>query len=136
VADHVDAITRSKIMKAVPTKNTSLEIKVRKLLTHMGFRYRLHRRDLPGTPDIVFPGRKKAIFVNGCFWHQHSGCHRGRPPNSRAEFWGPKLARNVANDTKNLRLLMDLQWRVLVVWECQSKDLPALKEDLMRFLSA
>ncbi len=136
MADHVDAVTRSKIMKAVPTKNTSLEVKIRKLLTQMGFRYRLHRKDLPGTPDIVFPGRKKAIFVNGCFWHQHSACSLGRPPKSRPEYWIPKLARNVANDERNLISLTNLDWQVLVVWGCQSKDLPGLKDALMRFLSA
>lgn len=136
MADHVDSITRSKIMKAVPTKNTSLEMTVRKLLTKRGYRYRLHRKDLPGTPDIVFPGRKKVIFVNGCFWHQHSECSRGRPPKSRSDYWVPKLARNVSNDAKNLSSLADLRWQTYVIWECQSKDILALDEALMRFLSA
>lgn len=135
MADRVNPATRSKIMSAVPTKNTSLELTVRKLLTKRGYRYRLHRKDLPGTPDIVFPGRKKAIFVNGCFWHQHPGCIKARPPKSRQEYWVPKLGRNAANDERNQRALEALSWQVLVIWQCESKDASALDDTLVRFLA-
>jgi DNA mismatch endonuclease, patch repair protein len=98
MADHVSVINRSRIMRSVPTKNTSTEMAVRSLLTRLGWRYRLHRKDLPGTPDIVFPGKKKVIFVNGCFWHGHKECPKARLPRSRPEYWTPKIARNTQKD--------------------------------------
>jgi len=99
----------------------------------MGYRFRLHRKDLPGTPDIVLPIRRTAIFVHGCFWHAH-GCKIGRPPKSRPEFWGPKLARNRERDQANLDALGAAGWNVATVWQCETKDLEALRERLVNFL--
>ncbi len=125
---------RSWIMRQVKSKNTSPELRVRSLLHGMGYRFRLHRRDLPGAPDIVFPGRKKAIFVHGCFWHGHS-CPRGsRLPKSNAEYWKKKIARNKERDQRHIEDLFDLGWETLVVWECEVKDTDSLRERLKRFL--
>lgn len=112
---------RGRLMARIKSKNTAPEIAVRKMLWGMGLRYRLHANDLPGTPDIVFRTRKKAIFVNGCFWHQHPGCMRNRLPMTRQEFWHKKLARNIERDEENYRLLRRNGYRILVIWECQLK---------------
>lgn len=104
------------------------------MLHASGYRYRLHRNDLPGKPDIVFPSRKKAIFVHGCFWHGHS-CKRGaRVPKTNQEYWVRKISRNVERDKAHLARLTELGWAVLIVWECEIKDLVRLKETLTRFL--
>lgn len=121
-------------MRAVPTKDTAPERAVRSLLTRNGYRYRLHRRDLPGTPDIVFPGRRKVIFVNGCFWHGHIGCPKGRAPKSRPEYWIPKIARNIEKDQWNLAELAQLGWRALTVWQCELRQPPLLEKKLTKFL--
>lgn len=134
VTDHVSKARRSLIMRAVPTKDTTPERAVRSLLTRNGYRYRLHRKDLPGTPDIVFMGRRKAIFVNGCFWHGHAGCTKGRPPRSRPEYWIPKIARNIENDQRNLVELAKLGWRVLTVWQCELRQSLLLEKKLIKFL--
>ena len=115
-------------------KDTKPELTLRRALHGMGYRFRLHRRDLPGTPDIVLPRHRAAIQVHGCFWHQHLGCDRAHMPKSRQEYWGPKLARNVARDRDNERRLVEAGWRVLVVWECETGRLPELKERLDRFV--
>lgn len=120
-------------MGRIGSKNTAPELVVRRLLHSLGYRFRLHRKDLPGTPDIVLPGRRKAIFVHGCFWHAH-GCRIGRPPKSRPEFWEPKLARNRARDEGNSRDLEEAGWDVLTVWQCETKDKAALSELLEKFL--
>src|ERR1700722_1374627 len=120
--DRLTSERRSRLMRAGPTTKTAPELAIRSLLFRMGFRYRLHRRDLPGTPDIVFPGRKKAIFVNGCFWHGHSGCPKGRPPKSRPEYWLNKIERNAQNDLINIEKLDGLGWKTLTVWQCELKD--------------
>jgi DNA mismatch endonuclease (patch repair protein) len=120
-------------MGRIGSKNTAPELIVRRLLHSLGYRFRLHRKDLPGTPDIVLPGRRKAIFVHGCFWHAHS-CRIGRPPKSRPEFWEPKLARNRARDEENSRDLEEAGWDVLTVWQCETKDKVALSELLEKFL--
>jgi DNA mismatch endonuclease, patch repair protein len=120
-------------MQAVKTKDTGPEIAVRRLLHRLGYRYRLHRKDLPGRPDIVFPGRKKAIFVHGCFWHAHD-CAKGRAPKSRLEYWGPKLARNVARDAENVAALRTLGWTILTVWQCELHETKALERRLRTFL--
>ena len=99
----------------------------------MGFGYRLHRRDLPGSPDLVFAGRKKVIFVHGCFWHQHA-CARGKRPSSNRRFWNSKLDANVQRDKRNIAALKDDNWQVLVVWECETKDRTKLSERLEEFL--
>jgi len=108
-------------MAAIRGKNTRPEITVRRILHGLGYRFRLHSAALPGKPDIVLPKHKCVVFVNGCFWHQHSQavCPLSRRPKSRLEYWGPKLERNRKRDTENQRKLRRIGWRVLVIWECQ-----------------
>ena len=125
---------RSALMARIGSKDTKPELTVRKLLHGLGYRYRLHRRDLPGTPDICFPGRKKTIFVHGCFWHRH-GCRRTTTPGTRTSYWTQKFDRNVVRDQRNLTDLGELGWQTLVVWECEVADLPTLTERLVAFLS-
>lgn len=107
---------------------------VRRLLFSLGYRYRLHDRGLPGSPDIVFRGVKKAIFVHGCFWHRHEGCPLARMPKSRLEFWGPKLDGNRERDARKLLQLQSQGWDALVIWECELKDLNLLEKKLNGFL--
>jgi DNA mismatch endonuclease (patch repair protein) len=102
----------------------------------MGYRFRLHRKDLPGKPDLVFPGLRKVIFVHGCFWHQHRGCREGRIPRSRADYWVPKLTNNQARDQQNLNALEEAGWEALVIWECEIADDPALPSRVSNFLGA
>lgn len=126
---------RRRTMRAVKGRDTATEMTVRRLAHSLGFRYRLHRRDLPGTPDLVFPARRAVVFVHGCFWHQHH-CPRGsRLPKTRRDYWEPKLRRNQHRDRRNQRLLGEMGWRVLVVWECQVTDNPSLATALQRFLA-
>lgn len=106
-------------MRANKGRNTSPEIIVRRMLHAMGYRFRLHRRDLPGSPDVVLPGRRVAIQVHGCFWHQHEGCRRATLPKTRRDYWLPKLMANKARDHDAERRLADLGWHVEVVWECE-----------------
>jgi DNA mismatch endonuclease, patch repair protein len=125
---------RSRTMRAVKSKDTTPEMIVRRLVHSLGYRYRLHRRDLPGCPDLVFGPRRKIIFVHGCFWHQHD-CPRGaRSPKSNQDYWVPKLQRNRCRDEENLILLAELNWRVLVIWECETKDRKALGARINLFL--
>ena len=121
-------------MARVGGKNTKPEVVVRRLLHALGFRFRLHRRDLPGSPDIVLPKYCAAIQVHGCFWHQHEGCRYGKLPHSRPEYWLPKLARNVERDAESLAKLEVLGWRVLVIWECETRDADTLRGRLSEFL--
>ncbi|GAA0774982.1 DNA mismatch endonuclease Vsr [Roseibium denhamense] len=127
---------RSKNMAAIRSKGMKPEMVVRRLVHSMGFRYRLHRKDLPGKPDLVFGPRKKAILVHGCFWHQHPDpdCKDGRMPKSRLDYWGPKLERNRLRDLENIQSLNKLGWSVLVVWECETRNLAGLKLRLASFL--
>jgi len=113
------SMSRSENMARIRSKNTGLELHVRNAIYQMGYRYRLHVRELPGKPDIVFPGRRKVIFVHGCFWHQHSGCREGRVPTSRRDYWVPKLERTVARDAAHIDQLRNAGWEVLVLWECE-----------------
>ncbi len=125
---------RSAVMRAVPGKDSAAELKVRRLLTAMGLRYRLHRRELPGSPDIVFARRKLALFVHGCFWHGHD-CRRGaRVPKANAAYWTGKIARNRARDAAAQTALATLGWRAEVVWECTLKDEAALQARLKGLL--
>ena len=124
---------RRRNMQAVKGKDTKPEWMVRRLLHSMGYRYRLHRKGLPGRPDITFIGRKKAIFVHGCFWHGHY-CPRGGLPKSRLDYWQPKLEKNVDRDRTKLQQLESLGWRSLVVWECELSDLNVLTARLRAFL--
>lgn len=127
------ALNRSEIMSRIRKKNTKPELAVRNALTRMGFRYRLHRSDLPGSPDIAFIGRRRAIFCHGCFWHQH-GCPNTRTPRSNLAYWTPKLARNAARDRDARRALVKMGWKVLVVWECEISK-ASLPNRLHRFLT-
>lgn len=116
----------------VKSKNTGPEMIVRSMCHEMGLRYRLHRNDLPGTPDLVFPKHRLCLFVHGCFWHRHPGCRRTTTPKSRLEFWLPKLAKNVERDIAAQRELKTLGWRVVVIWECHTKDLKSLRAEIQQ----
>lgn len=130
-----DPELRRRTMQAVKSVNTTPELKVRRLLHSLGYRYRLHRKDLPGAPDVVFPGRRKIIFIHGCFWHGHD-CHRGaRIPAANRDYWVSKIERNRSRDARTIEALSALGWKVLVLWECGLRDRAALERELMRFLS-
>lgn len=131
--DHVTPEKRSLIMAAVQSKNTKPEMLVRRLLHRLGYRFRLHRNDLPGTPDLVFPGRRSAIFVHGCFWHGH-GCQRARLPSSNVAFWKAKISKNKKRDKRTKRLLRAQGWMVLTVWQCEMRDIVKLEKKLIGFL--
>ncbi len=131
--DKVSSEKRSETMRAVRSKNTGLEMRVRRLLHHHGYRYRLHKRDLPGKPDLVFAGRRKAIFVHGCFWHGHD-CRPKIRPTSNTDYWTPKINGNRERDARNVAALEQAGWQVFTMWECQSKDEAALLERLKAFL--
>jgi DNA mismatch endonuclease (patch repair protein) len=121
-------------MGQIRAKDTSPELIVRRTVHRMGFRYRLHVAKLPGKPDLVFAKITKIIEVRGCFWHRHKGCIDSHIPKSRVEYWGPKLARNQKRDRQNLKALRALGYRVLIVWECETRNAPALKAKLSTFL--
>lgn len=123
-------------MGRVRSKDTKPEMFVRRLAHGMGYRYRLHRRDLPGHPDLVFPQRRKAIFVHGCFWHRHPDpeCKLARLPKSRLDFWLPKLEGNRRRDEANQAALLALGWRFMVIWECETKDAQYLEVKIKNFL--
>jgi DNA mismatch endonuclease (patch repair protein) len=121
-------------MSRIRGKDTTPEIIVRKLLYSLGYRYRIHRRDIPGTPDIAFIGRKKLIFVHGCFWHRHPGCKYAYIPKSNTDRWLTKFTNNVARDARIMDQLTHEGWQVLVVWECETKDLEKLTDKLLLFL--
>lgn len=132
--DSISREQRSKNMARIRSKDTKPEMLIRRLLHAIGYRYSLHRRDLPGAPDLVFRTRKKIILIHGCFWHQHKGCIDGRVPKSRLDYWEPKLLRNVERDRTNISKLRRGGWKVLKLWECdvvKARDLPS---QLVRFL--
>jgi DNA mismatch endonuclease (patch repair protein) len=136
--DQFSAVERSRVMRAVKSGDTTPELIVRRIVHALGYRFRLHRRDLPGQPDLVFPRLDKAIQVHGCFWHRHA-CEAGQStPATRLDYWNAKFSRNVERDRRNLRRLRRLGWRVLVVWECQTgvAKRAVLEARLARFLSA
>lgn len=126
---------RSTRMGLVRGKNTKPELFIRRLVHSLGYRYRLHRRDLPGSPDLVFSSRKKVIFVHGCFWHRHPdpNCKLTRTPKSKIEFWVKKFEANQRRDAKNYKQLLAMGWSVLIVWECQTTN-PTLEERIRQFL--
>jgi DNA mismatch endonuclease, patch repair protein len=133
MTDTRTAEQRRRIMQSVGTKDTGPELVVRRALFALGYRYRLHRKDLAGRPDIVLPSRRKAIFVHGCFWHGH-GCPKGRASKSRVEYWGPKLEANRARDARNLADLKAQGWDVSIVWQCELGDPAKLSARLKRFV--
>jgi DNA mismatch endonuclease, patch repair protein len=118
MVDSVDFSTRSRMMAGIRGKNTQPELKVRSALHRRGLRFRLHARNLPGHPDLVFPARRAVVFVHGCFWHRHPGCHWCTDPGTRQDFWKQKFASNVARDRAQRAQLLEQGWRVGVVWEC------------------
>lgn len=126
--------TRSRIMRAVRSKDTQPERRVRSLLWRMDYRYRLHASGLPGRPDVVFARRRKVVFVHGCFWHQHPGCSKATVPKTRTRYWVPKLKRNRKRDLHSIEVLNLLGWGVLVVWQCQMRNETELLDMLRRFL--
>jgi DNA mismatch endonuclease (patch repair protein) len=126
---------RSALMSRVKGKNTRPELIVRRLVHKLGYRYRLHRRDLPGSPDIVLPRGRKVIFVHGCFWHRHPGCPRASTPKTREAFWESKLSGNVKRDAAAQLALEAAGWKVLVVWECETRSVCQLKDMLISFLA-
>ena len=121
-------------MARVKGRDTKPEMTVRRLAHAMGYRFRLHRKDLPGSPDLVFPGRGKVIFVHGCFWHGHPCARGSRQPKQNAEYWRAKIARNVERDAQSVAALEDQGWSVLTLWECELKDVETLSVRLSDFL--
>jgi DNA mismatch endonuclease, patch repair protein len=125
---------RSERMRRVRHEDTKLELRVRRLVYSMGYRYRLHSKDLPGHPDMVFTSRRKVIFIHGCFWHRHEGCPLARLPKSRTDFWIPKLESNRRRDEVTRHRLSDMGWNFLLIWECETKDMSKLKENIESFM--
>lgn len=137
MVDTLSTAQRSAQMSKIRGRDTKPEMLVRRMVHAMGYRYRLHRKDLPGHPDLTFSSPRKVVFVHGCFWHRHtdSRCKLARLPKSRLDFWVPKLEANVARDARNEQDLRALGWGVLTVWECELKDRAALKLKLEAFLN-
>jgi DNA mismatch endonuclease (patch repair protein) len=126
---------RSRLMARVRGADTKPEIAVRRAAHALGYRFRLHRRDLPGSPDLVFPKLRKIIFVHGCFWHRHSGCKRTTAPKTRSAFWEEKFARNVERDRRNIADLQARGWACEIIWECETSDVERLKHQVDHILS-
>lgn len=126
---------RSERMSRIRSKDSAPEMRLRRLVHGMGFRYRLHVKELPGKPDMVFPSRRAVIFMHGCFWHRHGGCKFARLPKSRVQFWQDKLERNRLRDLRNQEDLRELGWRVLVIWECQIRDASETSRVVKSFLT-
>ena len=136
MADTVTPERRSEIMSNIRAKGMKPELAVRRLTHAMGYRYRLHRKGLPGKPDLVFPGRRKVIFVHGCFWHQHAdaACKIARRPQSNLDYWLPKLDRNAERDADHQAQLAELGWDVLVIWECEVESGNGIADRIRKFL--
>lgn len=134
--DTLTAKERSDRMSLVRSKNTKPELRVRSIVHRAGYRFRLHRRDLPGSPDLVFPSRRKVIFVHGCFWHAHPNpnCKRARVPKTRVEFWSDKFAKNRARDVRSVEQLNALGWKALTLWECELTSDEAIEMRVREFL--
>ncbi len=136
MVDTISSVRRSANMAQIRSKDMKPELIVRRLVHSLGYRYRLHRKDLPGKPDLAFGPSQKVIFVHGCFWHQHPDpkCLDGRAPKSNLAYWEPKLKRNLERDRQHTRALCDAGWNMLIVWECETKNLNSLRRRLVRFL--
>jgi len=135
VTDLFSKEKRREIMQAIKGRDSKPEIKVRKVVHSLGFRFRLHRKDLPGTPDLVFPSRKLCIFIHGCFWHRHLGCARTSTPKTNKDFWLAKFHKNVIRDAQVKRQLEMKGWSVVIIWECETKNIDMLTEKLLHVLS-
>ena len=137
MTDNLTPERRSVNMSLIRSRDTTPEIKVRRLIHGLGYRYRLHRKDLPGKPDLVFGPKRKVIFVNGCFWHQHGdpSCTNNQKPKSNTSYWNEKLHRNVERDAENQTRLREMGWDIMVIWECDLKDLKTVKSRAIRFLN-
>lgn len=133
--DIVDSHRRSQLMAGIRSRDTTPELVVRRVAHRMGLRFRLHRKTLPGSPDLVFPKYRLAVFVHGCFWHQHGGCRYAHIPKTRTEYWTDKFMKNVARDKRNEGMLRLLGWNVLVIWECEVDDDDVIKKKLAPFIS-
>ena len=125
---------RSENMRRIRSTGMLPELAVRSVVHRMGFRFRLHRKDLPGKPDLVFASRRKVIFVHGCFWHSHRGCRLAHKPRSNADYWGPKLKRNQNRDRNNVGVLKASGWKPLIIWECETRDVSRLSRKVRTFL--
>lgn len=134
MADVFERDKRSEIMSSIRGRNTKPELVVRRIAHRLGFRFRLHRKDLPGRPDIVFPRYRAVIMVHGCFWHRHPNCKYAYSPKSRVQFWEKKFNDNVARDRRNEVALSDLDWKTMIVWECETKDHAAVAARIISFL--
>lgn len=132
--DSLTPAERSERMSRIKDRNTKPELIVRSLIHRMGYRYRLHGKELPGRPDLVFTKKRKVIFVHGCFWHRHEGCRLARLPKSRLDFWRPKLEANAERDKEVERRLTELGWKVLTIWECEVRDEVVLTLRVRAFL--
>jgi DNA mismatch endonuclease, patch repair protein len=132
--DTVPADKRSEIMRRITSKDTKPEIIVRRIVHSLGFRYRLHKKELPGKPDLVFSKRRKLMFVHGCFWHQHDGCKSSHIPKTRRSYWKPKLNRTVFRDRENQAKLRELDWDILVIWECEVREVQQIAKKIIAFL--
>ena len=134
MTDIFDPEKRSEIMSRIRGRDTRPEMIVRRIAHGLGFRFRLHRKDLPGRPDIVFPRHQAVIVVHGCFWHRHPGCKRASSPKTREGYWQNKFEDNVVRDKRNETALRDLGWKVMVIWECETKDHEAVAARIESFL--
>ncbi len=133
-ADPPPSEARSNLMARVKSADTKPELIVRSVAHRLGFRFRLHQKSLPGSPDLVFPRHRKIVFVHGCFWHRHKQCSRASTPKTRVPFWEEKFAANIARDARNVRALQKLGWKVLVIWECQTSPNDDLRAKILSFL--
>jgi DNA mismatch endonuclease, patch repair protein len=134
VMDRLSQERRSFLMSRVRSKNTTPEMRIRRMVFAMGFRYRIHDAKLPGRPDLVFSGRRKVLFVNGCFWHGHAKCRYGKLPKTRKAFWSAKILRNRERDRQAVAALRKSGWKVLTVWQCEIKKALLLEKKIYEFL--
>ena len=132
---HMISSARSKNMSAIKSKNTKPDIAVRKVLHSMGYRFRLHSKNLPGSPDIVLPKFKTVIFVHGCFWHRHENCKYASTPKTRQEFWNKKFTENIKRDSEIQDKIKNLDWRSVVIWECETKNFDNLRDRIVNIFS-
>lgn len=133
MVDRLNVERRSWLMSRVRGRDTAPELRVRRAAHALGLRFRLHRKDLPGTPDLVFPRWKIAVFVHGCFWHRHEGCKKATSPKSRLDYWQPKFEGNVARDRRAVSELGERGWRTLTIWQCETEEPSGLTRILSRF---